>query len=111
MHTVLLIPDGVGVRNFVLGPFLQELRQQGRVTVLHGLPAEVAHRPELHHVPEVEWCPLPVYKEDLLTYQLRRALLFSHLYWGNTVGMQYVLQQSKPSGGLKTRMARHAAML
>lgn len=111
MHTLLLIPDGVGVRNFVLGSFLHQLRQQGRVTVLHGLPADVAARPELQHVPDVEWRPLPAYKEDLLTYQLRRALLFSHLYWANTFGMQCVLRQSKPAGSLKSRMAQHAAML
>ena len=111
MHTVVLIPDGVGVRNFVFGPFLRELKQHGRVTILHGLPAQVAQRPELQHDPDVEWRPLPVYNEDPLTYQLRRALLFSHLYWGNTFGMQAMLRQSKPSGSLKTRMARRAAMI
>jgi hypothetical protein len=111
MHTALLVPDGVGVRNFVLGSFLEELRRQGRVTILHALPAEVAQRPELRAVPGVEWRQLPVYKEDLLTYQVRRALLFSHLYWGNTVGMRYVLQQSIPNGSLKERVGRYAAML
>ena len=74
----------------MLGPFLDQLRQQGRVTVLHGLPADVAARPELQRVPGVEWRPLPAYKEDLLTYQLRRALLFSHLYWANTFGMRCI---------------------
>jgi hypothetical protein len=111
MHTVLLIPDGVGVRNFVLGDFLGELRRLGRVTILHDLPASVVELPELRQWPEIEWRPLPAYKEDPVAYQLRRALLFSHMYWGNTFGMRCVLRQSRPTGSLKSRMARHAAML
>lgn len=111
MNTVLLIPDGLGVRNFVLGPFLQELRLQGPVTVLHDLPAAMVERAELQRVADVEWRPLPAYKEDLLAFELRQALHFSHLYWGNTFGMRCILKLNRPSGTWRNRAARRAAML
>src|SRR5205823_6589504 len=42
MNTVVLIPDGVGVRNFILGPFLSQLQCHGTVTVVHDLPGSIA---------------------------------------------------------------------
>jgi hypothetical protein len=111
LNTVLLIPDGIGVRNFVLGSFLEELRRRGPVTVLHDLPAGVADNPELRGVPGVEWRRLPAYKEDLLTFELRQALLFGHFFWGNTFGMRCMLARKRPSGSWKNRAARQAALV
>src|SRR4051812_8583322 len=113
MKTLLLIPDGIGVRNFVLGSFLTELRRHSRATILHDLPAGLAEREEIRSPapPDVEWRVLPAYKEDLVAFELRQALAYSHLYWGNTFGMRCMLVANRPTGSLKNRAARSAAML
>jgi hypothetical protein len=113
MNTLLLIPDGIGVRNFVLGSFLTELRRHSRATILHDLPAGLAEREEIRAgaPADVEWRSLPPYKEDLVAFELRQALAFSHLYWGNTFGMQCMLVANRPSGSLRNRAARRAAMI
>jgi hypothetical protein len=113
MNTLLLIPDGIGVRNFVLGSFLTELRRHSRATVLHDLPAGLAERPEIRGASpaDVEWRLLPAYREDLVAFELRQALAYSHLYWGNTFGMQCMLVANRPTGSLKNRAARRAAMI
>src|SRR5207248_2937992 len=107
MNTLLLIPDGIGVRNFVLGSFLTELRHHSRATILHDLPAGLAEREEVRGAApaDVEWRALPSYKEDLVAFELRQALAYSHLYWGNTFGMRCMLVANRPTGSLKNRAA------
>nr|MBA2527098.1 hypothetical protein [Pyrinomonadaceae bacterium] len=38
MNLLLLIPDGVGVRNFILGDFLRQASEKGPVYALHTIP-------------------------------------------------------------------------
>src|SRR5438067_264258 len=72
MNTLLLIPDGIGVRNFVLGTFLTELRRQSRATILHDLPAGLAEREDIRGAapPDVEWRALQAYKEEPVAWPL-----------------------------------------
>src|SRR5437764_12744265 len=103
MNTLLLIPDGIGVRNFVLGTFLTELRRRSQATILHDLPAGLAEREEIRGgaPPDVEWRALPPYKADLGAFELRQALATSHLYWCNTIGMRCRLVVNRPTGSHK----------
>ncbi len=41
MNTVVLLPDGVGVRNFVLGNFLKLASNEGEVHTLHLIPDDL----------------------------------------------------------------------
>ncbi len=38
MTPIILLPDGVGIRNFVLGPFLSLLAKHSGGLVLHPIP-------------------------------------------------------------------------
>jgi hypothetical protein len=44
MNVAMLIPDGVGVRNFVLGRFLPHVSQRGAACVLHVIPEHLRER-------------------------------------------------------------------
>ena len=49
--------------------------------------------------------------KSVCSSKLRHALMFSHLYWGNTFGMRCMLARNRPSGSFKNRAARAAAMV
>ena len=44
MRTAVLIPDGVGVRNFVIGRFLHDLTAEGAADVFHVVPDDLLAR-------------------------------------------------------------------
>lgn len=99
----MLVPDGVGVRNFVLGRFLEELVERAEVHVMHTIPEE--------HLPmytgacphEVQWRPLIPYTKSRLVDFLSSTLGYAHMYWANTVSMQRAL--SRPlSGRLRSKL-------
>ena len=111
MKTVLLIPDGVGVRNFLLGDFVPQLAQHGECHILHTVPERQLgpyQQPTQH---PVTWHPLLNYTETPLTAGLRYAIGYAHLSWGGTQAMRYTLQQ-RVKGSWRTRaMHRGAKML
>ncbi len=98
MTLVLLIPDGVGVRNFVLGPFLREASRRQHVDVLHGIPDPIMQRlsPAL---PDrwVEWHPLRSPEGRRVEDFLRNALGYAHMAWARTGLMNLWLLQPIPA--------------
>src|SRR4051794_29351080 len=105
MNILLLVPDGVGVRNFILGPFLSTATVDHKVDVLHNIPYEQVkkyERPELqdsvhfHQVGEVRDRPL--------AFTLRNSLSFSQTYWVNNFAMQLMRNRERP-GSWRTQAA------
>ncbi len=87
----LLVPDGVGVRNFVHGRFLERAKEAFRVWMLTGFPPEnLPDPPTGVHLEQ-----MPPYREGKLRSLLRYALQYAHMYRWNTLGMQRVLGEPR----------------
>ncbi len=110
MNLLLLVPDGVGVRNFVLGDFLRKAAERGHVYALHVFPENLVatYSDGLGH--KVQWQPLVPYGDKPLSFTLRNALSYAQIYWADTQAMRY--NRSLPvSGSWRTRAAIHTAQL
>ena len=91
LQVVLLVPDGVGIRNFVLGRFLDDLSATADVHVFHVIPEELLapYRDRCH--PSVRWYPLVPYRQTRTALSLQDSLGYAHMYWANTMSMQRAL--------------------
>jgi hypothetical protein len=88
VHALLLVPDGVGVRNFLLGPFLEQASERLSLSVLHAMPRESLRRlgPGLK-LPQRSQALLPSAPDPVLSL-VRKTLAYSHLWWGDTRSMR-----------------------
>lgn len=108
MTVAVLLPDGVGVRNFVLGPFLDRLAARGPVLALHCIEGAELPRYRDGAPAAVSWEPLQRYRENPGAFLLRYLAGEAHMYHCGTRAMRYNL--SRPiRGSWRTRMARVAA--
>ncbi len=104
MNTLLLVPDGVSLRNFVLGRTAGLLSEAGEVTIWAD--------PSLP-VPDGQaavgtWDTLDAYPERLAEASLRRTLEYAHLRALDTPGSRFVLALPIP-GSPRSRALRLAA--
>jgi hypothetical protein len=105
MSMLLLIPDGVGVRNFLIGPFLRLASEAGPVTVLHQIPDEHLHR---YDDGRVRWETFAPYRETPLSATLRHAIGYAHMHWADTRAMRHI--RALPlTGSWRARAVRGAA--
>jgi hypothetical protein len=99
----VLVPDGVCVRNFILGNFLSELGKVFHPHVFHMIPD--------HLLPEyaepvgegVEWHPALPYYQRRTSLALQYVLEYAHMYRANTQAMRRALQRPL-RGPLRSRM-------
>lgn len=109
MNTMLVVPDGVGVRNFILGSFLLRLAQHSRVDVLHGIPSQLSgiYR-DLINSDVVSWHALTPYVERPVPAMLRYSLAYAHMNWVGTKSMRF--NAKRPiRGSWRTRSLHRAA--
>lgn len=109
MKVVLVVPDGVGIRNFLYTRFLDLLTAETEVVAWHVLPQHVlrtqAEKP-------VRFEPLPLVREGLAARVLRQAKIYSQIYWrGEEDAAEVILRFRRPSGGFLSRTVGHAAHL
>ena len=109
MRVVMVVPDGVGIRNFLYTRFLDLLSAKAEVVAWHVLPEHVlstqAGRP-------VRFEPLPYVREGLAARLLRQAKIYSQLYWRyEEDAAEVMLRFRKLSGALPARLVGHAARL
>ena len=91
MRTVALIPDGVGVRNLVLGPFLGKASEAGESLVLHAIPE--THLDDYRAVsPEAHWHALVADPEGVGRRTVRNTLLVTQMRWADTLSMRLKLR-------------------
>src|SRR5208283_3111883 len=80
----LVIPDGVGVRNFVLGPFLGLASVGRRVHALHAIPEALLPTYASDANGNVSWHRLLAHRDRPVSFILRRSLDYSQMYWVDT---------------------------
>ncbi len=100
-RVALFVPDGVGIRNFVLGPFLENLAARARVDLFHILPEDLAPAYAAESPAGVAWHPLASLNQGRTISLLQSSLAYAHMYWANTGSMQRAVR--KPVRGRFTR--------
>jgi hypothetical protein len=107
MKFALLIPDGVGVRNFVLGPFLQHASEKGQVDTLHTIPDDMLpiYGSELNG--KIKWHQLRPYESSHFASLLNESISYAHMYWADTGAMRIKLNRPV-TGPPLTRAIGHA---
>jgi hypothetical protein len=109
LKVVLVVPDGVGIRNFLYTRFLELLSAEAEVVAWHVLPEHVLATQEGR---PVRFEPLPYVREGLAARMLRQAKIYSQLYWRyEEDAAEVMLRFRRPSGGPLSRAVGHAARL
>lgn len=109
MHLALLVPDGVGARNFLLGPFPEAALAAGRLTVLHALAPAPLEPVARQLGPSTSWEPLVRSGEGRLLTTLRNALGYAHMYWADSYAMRRRLSRPIAASTLGRRALLEAA--
>jgi hypothetical protein len=107
---LLLLPDGVGVRNFLLGPFAREAGSKGDLTALHAIPPEVVDEYRRDLDSNVQWIPLSPFHETPAGAVLRYALSYAQMYWAATKAMRFTLKLAS-KGSWRTKAMHRAARI
>jgi hypothetical protein len=81
MNTVVLLPDGVGVRNFVLGDFLKLACDAGDVHALHLIPEDLLPEYASGNNRSVKWHSLLRHRDRMLSSFFRNSLAYAHYFW------------------------------
>ncbi|MGE0759807.1 MAG: hypothetical protein AB7O38_22510, partial [Pirellulaceae bacterium] len=111
MNVLLLVPDGVGVRNFVLGPFLKTVTQEHKVSALHVIPDSLlTHYRNDSLNGHVAWHALLPFRERPVAYTLRNSVSYSQTYWINNFPMR-VMRDRPVRGSWRTRLAVRVAKM
>ncbi len=79
VKTVLVVPDGVGVRNFLCTEFAPLAASSGELVVWHGLPEAIVDEHRARLGPAVRWHRLEIRREPMLSRVLRSGKFFSQL--------------------------------
>ncbi|MCC7009057.1 MAG: hypothetical protein IT184_09595 [Acidobacteria bacterium] len=99
MRVALLLPDGVGIRNFLLGPFRQESGDRLSLVVFDRVPDAFRHLYDAGD--ETEWLPYEAYRDTAALYLLRNTVSYAHMFSIQTWGMRCV--RAIPVGGRGAR--------
>jgi hypothetical protein len=109
VKAVLVVPDGVGIRNFLYTRFLDLLAAEAEVVAWHVLPEHVLATQQGR---PVRFEPLPYVREGLAARVLRQAKVYAQLHWRYEEDAgEVLLGFRKPSGGALAQAVGHAAHL
>jgi len=109
MNCVLLLPDGVGARNFLLGKFLVRLKERGsRAHALHVIPDQMIKKLDPGLNGSLGWSRLRPYKHRPISLALEYSLSYAQMYWADTQAMRY-LRDWPIKGSLRHRAVVHTA--
>jgi ubiquinone/menaquinone biosynthesis C-methylase UbiE len=111
MKCAVLLPDGRGVRNFLLGGFLDEWKAAGGETiVLHTIPDDLLADYRGGSDDGDDYRPLHTYRESALSSTLRYSLAYGQMWWGDTHAMRR--NRSRPvNGSWRTQRMHDVARL
>jgi hypothetical protein len=98
MKTILILPDGIGLRNFIMTQFLSILSKNGEVIIWHDLPHEIMQNHLNDLMSEARWIALPHHHEGQFPYFFRRSRFFAQLYKQKEPGTDIILQMSLGRG-------------
>lgn len=88
MRLALLLPDGVGVRNFLLGPFARLAAGRGPVDVFHVIPDSLVGDYAAPFGDAVRWHTLRPFDAGRVAEALGSAVGYAHMHWADTRAMR-----------------------
>ncbi len=88
MKLALLLPDGVGVRNFLLGPFARAAVTRGPVALFHVIPDALVADYAAPFGASMTWHSLRPFDAGRVAETLGSALGYAHMHWGDTRAMR-----------------------
>jgi hypothetical protein len=106
---LLVMPNGVGIRNFFCTRFIDLLLESGDVIVWHALPAESIAEFQGQWGERVQWRVLPPIRDGLLERLLRQAKATGQLYWQMKQGPDIQLKRRRPPARWGPRLVSSAA--
>jgi len=110
MKFLVLVPDGVAIRNFFCSRFVDLLLSEGEVLVWHALPEPSVAPHRQRWGDSVRWEILPGFREGLPERVLRQAKMYAQLYWNyDRDDSDAVLKFLRPSGRLVNRALTFSA--
>jgi hypothetical protein len=111
MKLFIIIPDGVGVRNFLCSNFLTQLCSEGDVVVWHCLPEAFLAPFKERWGNRVRFMALPAFREGLVERTLRNSKLRAQLCWHNESGLDLILRRLSPRGRLPNQLVAYSSVL
>ena len=84
----LLLPDGVGARNFLIGSFPAAARGRLSVSVVSRIPESFRRIYEEQLGQPIDWHALNLYPDTLALYMFRNLVSYGHMYSIDTFGMR-----------------------
>lgn len=106
---MLLIPDGIGLRNFLLGSFLRQVvEKEPGACVLAPENLLAGYDSGLNG--KVQWNKLLSIKESPLSFTLRYSLAYAQMCWADTQAMRYT-RKERVKGSWRTKSAHAVARL
>jgi hypothetical protein len=114
-RAILLLPDGVGARNFLLGSFVGLAVTRWNLSILHAIPQDrlATYSATLDAAGlngGVQWQTLRRDREDPATYFLRVATSYAHMYWADTFSMRRK-RSMPPQGSPRARRLQRLGRL
>lgn len=108
MSLAVLVPDGVGVRNFVLGKFLRTVPASTGATVIHSVPEPVLPKVAGGLGQNIAWKGLLPYRPNPLILTIQYSLGYAQMYWADTRAMR-LIRNAPIKGALKGRLLHKLA--
>jgi len=92
---LVVLPDGVGIRNFLHGPFIHQASEAGQVRILYTIPEHILEAYHLSMGDQVKWDALIPYRDRAFPLMLRKSLSYAQMYWADTRSMRFKLKQQR----------------
>ena len=108
MSLAVLVPDGVGVRNFVLGKFLRTVPASTRAAVIHAIPEQLLPKIAGELGENIAWERLFPYRPNPLILTVQYSLGYAQMYWADTRAMR-LIRNAPIKGPLKGRLFHKVA--
>ncbi len=108
MKIAAFFPDGVGIRNFIVGSFISHASQRSEIFAFHNIPDEHLNTYQNGFDARVHWRRCIPYVDAPMVCFLRKSLSQAHLRLHDTMAMRYALKLPV-RGSTRTRAMTHAA--
>jgi len=109
MKYLLVVPDGVGIRNFFCTRVIDLLLETGEVLVWHALPHESIAPFRAKWGDRVRWVDLPPIRDGLVERFYRQSKIFAQLEWQAKGAPDVQLKRRRAPSRFKARMLYAAA--